>query len=124
MPEQSYKKKLSFADAMKVVRYANENAYGIDKVLFSACYSRSKNRKFMYDYQFCERDIQEILADLDIGQYSTTSYEPHRQPAHEFGISGIVDDIVIYLKFQIIDAVIVISFHEAEREMDFPYRKE
>ena len=106
-----------------VLDYVHENVYKVDMVDLAPCYRREINRQFMNEYQFYERDILEILDKLRLVDYSHTSRELGKADAYVFGIHENSEGMLIYLKFTIVNEIIVVSFHEPDRVLTFPYKE-
>ncbi len=104
-----------------IVHYIKDNAFNQDKTDFGLCFTRSKNKIFIQRYHYTTRDIRSILNSLRIEDYCHTSKEAGKNDAYVFGPAG-DDDLIIYLKVSIENEVLVISFHEADRTLSYPYR--
>lgn len=136
LPVEERNEYSSLERVRSIVRYANEHAFDSDAVDLSQCLSRKRRdreREAYKTYEFLTvnriltEDIRNVLAGITVGEYAYTSIKPGCLDAYVFGVHmpGIVDgDPEIYLKFQINDGFIVITIHEAERAMTFPYEEE
>ena len=87
---------------------------------------RDKNRQFMLDFCYGLDDVIDIARRIRVEEYSHTSVEENSL-AFVFGIEDRDYDVEIYMKLLAGKDgqrnAVVLSFHEAERPMNFPYRK-
>lgn len=133
MPCEERNEKSTLDIVVGLVRYANEHAFDSDAVDLSRCYSKNRRNKeteayktyaFLTKYDIKTEDIRNVLSEISVGQYSYTSVKPDCPNAYVFGIHmpGIVEnDAEIYLKFQVMDGFIIITIHESERPLKYPY---
>lgn len=105
----------------QVVNDVHGMAYQPDAVNLDACFKRRESREFMYLNNIRENDVAYMLSMLTVEQYSHTSKKPGNPDAYVFGVSDYLVDCMIYLKFQIIDGIIVLSLHEPKWTLTFPY---
>lgn len=105
----------------KVVKEIRDCANNPEKVNLSPCLSRPETRIFMARYRLHNSDIRDYLSNLRVEDYSYTSRETGKDNAYVFG-PDTRDDYDVFLKVQIIKGVLVLSFHEPERKMEFPFR--
>lgn len=98
-----------------------------DDIKFSM--ARQKNKQFMDIHNYLRTDVIDLIRRLRIEEYSHTSWKG-KTTAHVFGLND--DGLDIYMKLRRMDktgageerdATLVISFHEQERPLEFPYRK-
>ena len=86
----------------------------------------SKTARFVVEYNIQNEDVRNAMADLTLDEYSTTSVKSGCNDAYVFGIHmpEIIDENPeIYLKFQTNDGIIIVTIHEADRPMKYPYRR-
>ena len=90
---------------------------------------RRKNKQFMDDHNYLRTDVINLIRRLRIGEYSHTSWKD-KTTAYVFGLND--DGLDIYMKLSRMDktgtgeergTTLVISFHEQEWPLEFPYRK-
>lgn len=114
----------SLDEVVQFVEYVREcAARGRDGIRVNM---RNKNRQFMLDFRYGLDDVIDIARRIRVEEYSHTSVEGSSL-AFVFGIEDRDYDIEIYMKL-LPDKdgqrnTVVLSFHEAERPMNFPYRK-
>lgn len=136
MTLSEYNETSSLADVQRTLDYVREHVFEPDAVDISRFYAQwrrskdpeaSKSARFVIEYNIHSEDVRNTMADLAIDQYSTTSIKAGCPKAYVFGVHmpEIIDsDPEVYLKFQIDNGFIIITIHEAERPMDYPYRRE
>lgn len=94
--------------------------------------NRDKNRDFLARHGFTIQDRKDVIAGLQLKNYAKGPEPDDKDPAGPkniwvFGVQ--YEGIAIYIKLKLIEEsnhvnrAIVISFHEAEYPMRFPYRK-
>ena len=105
-----------------VVDTVNSNAYSETKTDLHLCYTRPNNYAFMISHNYLPEDIRSILGSLRIEDYCHTSREEGKPDAYIFSPDS-REDFSIYLKVSIENGVVVISFHEPDRPLSFPFRK-
>ena len=108
----------------RVIAFARDKAFQVEGVDLSPCYQREKNRAFMAKWHLLGEDLLWVLARLRPEEYWRTSKEVGKEDAHIFSVQcpGVEEEI--YLKFEIVEGVLVLSFHEPDRPMEgFPFRK-
>ena len=106
-------------DAVDITRYKMQWLRSNDE-------EASKSVRFVREYDIHNEDVRNVMADLTLDQYSTTSVKAGCRDAYVFGVHmpEIIDDNPeIYLKFQIDRGFIIVTIHEAERPMDHPHRR-
>ena len=135
MPIDEHNERSTLDWVKRIVQYANEHAFDSDAVDLTQCYSKNRRNKereayktyaFLTKYRIMTEDVRNVLSRITIGQYSYTSIKEGCLDAYIFGVhmSDIVeDDPEIYLKFQINDGFIIITIHESERPLTFPYKE-
>ena len=119
-----------------IVQYANEHAFDADAVDLAQCLSKKrqdKDRDAYKTFQFLSfngihtEDVRNVLSEIKVSQYAYTSIKPNCLDAYVFGVHMpeiLRDDPEIYLKFQINDGFIIITIHESERPLSYPYKEE
>ena len=112
----------SFETISSIVQIVNRCAFDPDQTDFSPCFQRDINRSFMHRYNFTVGDIRSILNSLRPEEYCHTSKENGKPDAYIFS-PDTDEDIRIYLKLLIEEGVVVISLHEADRDLSFPFRR-
>ena len=104
-----------------VVDTVNSCAFNEAVTDLSPCYKRPVNKSFIAAHNYRTYDIRSILHSLRVEDYCHTSREEGKPDAYVFSPdSG--EDYEIYLKVSIENGVIVISFHEPDRPLSFPFR--
>lgn len=91
----------------------------LGKKIFSTPYTI---QKLEYDHW----DIIERLKELTIGNYSETKFDmDNDRPPLLFVFGKMIEDNLVYIKLKIKGEknkkILCVSFHFAERPMDFPY---
>lgn len=134
MDAREWNIKSSLATVQSVVDYATQHAFDPDAVDLTHCYSRrdkdgeaDKTRMFLITYDIQNEDIRNVLSLLRVSQYSYTSKKTGCLDAYVFGVhmpDVIEEDPLIYLKFQIDNGFIIVTVHEADRELRFPYKED
>ena len=109
-----------YDEVEKVVEYARDYAFDETKLDLREIYRREKNRIFIRENNIRNGEIKGILSRLRIEEYAYTSIQDGEPDAYAFGVK--LDALDVYLKFQIVNGIIMISFHEPERQLNFPYR--
>lgn len=105
-----------------VVMTARECALDPTRTDLGPCLSRPETRAFMNRYNLHNSDIRNMLSILRVEDYCFTSRENGEKDAYVFS-PNTDDDYKVFLKIQIKKRVLVISFHEPERQLDFPFRR-
>lgn len=105
----------------RVVETVNSKAYDEVQTDLHLCFTRPINYSFMISHNYCPDDIRSILGSLRIEDYCHTSREEGKPNAYVFS-PDTREDYSIYLKVAIKNGVIVISFHEPDRPLSFPFR--
>ena len=108
-----------------VIETARNCAFQEGKVDLRLCYSnqaREENRKYIRKNNISPEDIHSALSRLRLEEYSETSRESGKTDAYVFGIE-FGEDLLAYFKFSFREGVLVLSLHEPERTMNFPFRK-
>ena len=105
-----------------VVRTARECAFDQTRTDLRPCLTRPETKAFMARYNLHNRDIRNMLNILRIEDYCFTSRETGKQDAYVFS-PNTGEDYEVFLKIQITDGVLVLSFHEPVRPLDFPFRR-
>lgn len=104
-----------------VVSTVRECAYDQTRTDLSACRKREKNHAFMIRYNYHNSDIRNMLSVLRIEDYCFTSRETGKPDAYVFS-PDTGEDFQVFLKIEITNGVVVLSFHEPERPLSFPFR--
>lgn len=120
MPEDNVSEEL----ILDVIQKARDCAFKEGMVDLRLCYSskaRPENRRFIRQNNIRQEEILSAISCLRIEDYSETSREIGKTDAYVFGI--VFDDLLAYFKFTFRSGVLVISLHEPDREMNFPYRR-
>lgn len=97
---------------------------------------REKNRNLFFEYILDDEKSKEILLSLDVEDFSEITKNVHPRYSYEhlyifgkdvelvqrFGSKEVI--VKLYIKFNKLDQnyMIVISFHEQERELIYPFR--
>ena len=135
MTVTEYNRTDSRGEVQRIVEYVREHVFDPDAVDIGRFYNQwqrskdeeaSKSARFVVKYHIQSEDVRNALADLTLEQYSTTSVKTGSKEAYVFGIHmpEIIDnDPEIYLKFQIVNGFIIVTIHESERPMEYPYRR-
>ena len=122
MPDENFCDKRETIQS--VITTVRDCAFQEDRVDFSLCYSRPENKAFIHANFLKRRDLRNILMNLRCEDYSHTSRENGKPDAYVFGVSINDDDKAdAYLKLRIENGVLIISFHEPERDLTFPFRQ-
>ena len=119
MPDENVKDNMEIVQ--QVIEVARKCAFDRERTNLAPCLSRSETKRFMNQYRITTVDIYNMLSNLRIEEYSYTSKKTGERDAYVFG-PNTREDYKAYLKFQICDGILVISFHEPDRELEFPYR--
>ena len=104
-----------------VIETAKEYALNREKINLTLCHSREKNRIFMARYRLHNEDVINMILNLRMEEYCFTSRETGEKDAYVFGPE--TWEFQVFLKFQIDDGILVISLHEPDRPLDFPFRR-
>ncbi|MBQ9022030.1 MAG: type II toxin-antitoxin system MqsR family toxin [Eggerthellaceae bacterium] len=89
----------------------------------------SKNARCMIELGYDTNDVLNVLQDLTVQNYSQGPLPDKKGRPHDLWVFGkIIEGTQIYIKFTAFfeeNAVtaICVSFHEAEHEMNFPYKE-
>ena len=105
----------------EVVDKARDNAFSETNLDLRLCRKRSKNAEFMRANGFTNHDVRQALSNLRVAEYCTTSFEEGKPDAYVF--QPCLDGIDVYLKIHVEDGVVVVSFHDPDRALSFPYRE-
>ena len=108
----------------KIVRTVHSCANVPDAIDLGPCWRRPESADFMRAYGYRSNDIRALLAALRVEDYSHTSKKPDSADAYVFGVADALVDFTIYMKLQIIEGVVVLSFHQANRALEFPFRRD
>lgn len=106
----------------QIVDEVRNCAFFEERVDLTQCFRREKNREFIYRYRYTARDIRDLLSSVRTEDYCYTSHESGEEDAYVFSPDAEMD-LQLFLKIQIVDGVVVLSLHEAERNLSFPYRR-
>lgn len=104
-----------------VVQTARECAFDQTRTDLSACRRREKNWTFMIQHNLHFSDIRGMLSILRIEDYCFTSRETGKPNAYVFS-PDTGEEFQVFLKIQITNGVVVLSFHDPERTLSFPFR--
>lgn len=105
----------------KVVDYARDCAFDETKVNLRELYRKEKNRVFIRENNIRTDEIRNTLSRLRIEDYAYTSIEDGKTDAYVFGTR--IENLDVYLKFQIVNGIIMLSFHDPDRQLEYPLRK-
>lgn len=90
--------------------------------------NREKNEQALLDLEITPKQREEFLLNLEAENYSKgpfeDAYDPNSPENYEFGI--IVKKREVYIKINMgkpSKSVMCISFHIAERKMNYPFKK-
>lgn len=90
--------------------------------------NREKNEQALYDLEITPKQREEYLLNLEPTDYCSgpfsDAYDPDSPDNYEFGIT--VKKKEVYIKINIgkpSKRVMCISFHIAERKMNYPFKK-
>lgn len=118
----------------EIREFLNKNNFDIDEefVLVRSEKEESKEqystRYTLNDMEIDREDVVEILKTLELKEYSETKLDRQEtNPPFLFVFGKIINGKLIYIKTKIqksnTEKVICVSFHYAERNMNFPYKK-
>ena len=118
----------------EIREFLNKNDFDIDEefVLIRSEKEESKEqystRYTLNDMEIDREDVVEILKTLELKEYSETKLDRQEtNPPFLFVFGKIINGKLIYIKTKIqksnMEKVICVSFHYAERNMNFPYKK-
>ena len=105
-----------------VVQTARDCAFDQTRTDLSACQKREKNRTFMIQHNLHFSDVRNMLSILRIEDYNFTSRETGKPDAYVFS-PDTGEDFEVFLKIQVTDGVVVLSFHDPDRPLSFPSRR-
>ena len=118
---------MSSASQKDIERFLNDfkQKFKIFGVFFI---NRDKNEQALLDLEITSKQREEFLLNLKPEDYLsgpfTDAYDPDSPPNYEFGIT--VKNKEVYIKINMgkpEKSVMCISFHIAEREMKYPFKK-
>lgn len=114
-------------DLLNQTRWLIEN--GDDRVLYVRK-RREKNLAFMQEHNIYDNDVADMVYRLALENYCHTSQETGKADAYVFGTHlNDEPEVEVYLKYnlrpiggQMQIQIDVISFHDPERNLTYPYR--
>ncbi|MDO4866336.1 MAG: hypothetical protein Q4C10_07230 [Clostridia bacterium] len=133
MTAAEYNRKDSREDVIRIVEYVRDHVFDLDAVDITRFLRRrnrtqdeewSKSAQFVMQYDIHNEDVRNCMAELTVEQYSTTSVKDGCPDAYVFGVHMpeiIESNPEIYLKFQINDGFFIVTIHESDWQMDYPY---
>lgn len=89
----------------------------------------SKNAQCMIALGYNTSDVLDVLLNLTVKNYSQGPLPDEKGRPHDLWVFGkTIEGSQVYIKFTAFFengavTAICVSFHEAEREMDFPYKE-